>query len=364
MTKNDRVLLHCVLISEIGPAAVYTLLQDSLLKNDLSVLYTASLKDFTHRWGLSERIARIFIDGLRDMRILEKELELLEENPSLTWISCLSDQYPALLKEIHQPPIGFYYQGSLISLASECLAIVGARKASHYARRVIDQLVPDLLARNWTIVSGGAWGVDSMAHQKVVQEAGATVAILGSGLLRLYPQENIPLFEAIIRAGGALISPFTLQTPPIPANFPARNRIISGLSRGCLVVQAAQKSGALITAHYALEQGREVFAVPGPIDDPLSVGCHNLIAQGAKLVGSAEAIFEEFGESIACKPVQNSIFDALPSDSLLSYCDRPVGIEELSKLSGMGYQELQTKLFGLQMEGMVSQNFAGLWQRL
>ena len=341
------------------------MLQDSSIADDLSIFYSFTSSDFKNRFGIPANTAQLLTNGLRDKKLLEKELALLEKHPDISWISILSDSYPALLKEIHQPPIGLYYRGRDLADFDSCLAIVGARKGDSYARRVIDYIVPDLVANKWCIVSGGARGVDSMAHQKTVDEKGATIAVLGSGLLELYPRENEKLFESIVYTGGSIVSAFPLQMPPIPQNFPIRNRIISGLSRGTLVVQAAKRSGSLITANCALEQGREVFAVPGPIDDTLSVGCHNLITQGAKLVGSADDIFQEMSDTfVPAKKAQKSIFEPVAQDPFLSYCEKPIAMEQLAKISGIGLQELQSKLFDLQLEGKISQNFAGLWQRV
>jgi DNA processing protein len=362
LTLNNQTALHCSLIKDIGPAIINRLLQDASLQTDFSQLYSIDQAVLSRQFGLSYAVATKLIEGLKDRLMLENELRLLDNNPSIHWLSILDDAYPALLKEIHHPPIGFYYRGNLPD-ASQSLAIVGARKASHYAQRIIDRIIPELVAHGWAIVSGGARGVDSMAHSKTVEQGGKTIAVLGSGLLRLYPRENKKLFDAILSNGGTVMSPFSLETPPLPNHFPIRNRIISGLSKGSLVVQAAQKSGSLITAHWALEQGREVFAVPGPIDDPLSVGCHNLIGQGAKLVSSAHDITSEFGyEREASSDYQSTIF--MPVDPILSYCENPISIDELSKKTGQSVSALQAYLIDLQLDGKIQQNFAGLWSRL
>ena len=159
----------------------------------------------------------------------------------------------------------------------------------------VTSFIPELVHNGCSIVSGGALGIDGLAHRATLEAQGVTVAVLGSGLLKPYPAAHKTLFKKIIECRGALVSCFPLLTEPKPALFPARNRIIAGLSRGCLVVQAGIPSGALITAQYAVDEGREVFAVPGSLDNPLSVGCHRLISQGATLVTSASDILASFG---------------------------------------------------------------------
>ncbi|MGE0206491.1 MAG: DNA-processing protein DprA, partial [Candidatus Babeliales bacterium] len=242
--------------------------------------------------------------------------------------------------------------------------------ADDYAHEAIKAIVPSLVAHGWTIVSGGALGADTMAHEAALSSKGITVAVLGSGLLRPYPTKNKSLFQTIYTEGGAVVSPFPLLSDPLPGNFPARNRIISGLSRGCLVVQAAEKSGASITAHCALDQGRDVFAVPGLLNNPLSHGCHRLIQQGAKLVTSAQDILVEYGQDEVqevseqlslVSPELESPQPLTPEGLLIQSCKKPKAIDELVQLTGKSLHEVQESLFNLQLEGVITQDFAGLW---
>ncbi len=228
------------------------------------------------------------------------EQELLIKH-NIRRITASDVEYPSYLKEIHCPPPQLYVQGELLNSYTKLIAVVGSRKADSYGERVIASLVPELVAHGWAIVSGGALGADSFAHKATLQARGRTIVILGSGLLMPYPSSNRKLFSSIVDQGGSLVSSFSLDTPAYPSNFPARNRIISGMSRGVIVAQAAEKSGARITAHLALEQGREVFAIPGPIDHALSIGCNRLIQQGAKLVQTIDDIFTELGEQVQAK---------------------------------------------------------------
>ena len=270
MDSLHRTILHLSLIQGVGPGRVNRLI-NNFDKDQLCQIYHFSVSDLIHRCGFTERQAELLHGGLQDERVLEDEIQLIEKH-NVQVLTITDKGYPYLLKQIHLPPTLIYVKGSL-GVQEKSLAIIGSRKAHRYAENIINDLMPALIAHEWTIVSGGALGADTMAHRAALQNNGKTVAVLGSGLLIPYPSRNVHLFEKIIESGGAVVSPFPLMMDAIPGNFPARNRIISGLSRGCLVVQAAKRSGASITASFALEQGREVFAVPGSITDELSAGC-------------------------------------------------------------------------------------------
>mgnify|MGYP003300428085 CR=1 FL=1 len=206
-----------------------------------------------------------------------------------------SEEYPKQLKNIYDPPVKLYVLGNKQLLSQKGIAIVGTRKASEYGKKVALQFSKDLSQKGINIISGLALGIDTYAHLGTLQQnsIGKTIAVLGSGLDNLYPKQNIELAKKIIKSGGCLISEYPIGTKPERQNFPQRNRIISGLSKGVLVVEANEKSGALITTDFALEQGRDVFAVPGSVFSHISVGTNNLIKQGAKLVSKCEEILEE-----------------------------------------------------------------------
>jgi DNA processing protein len=209
----------------------------------------------------------------------------------LTIVERHSPGYPALLEAIPDPPQRLYVRGTIPELPM--LAIVGSRRATPYGERVARRLAAGLAETGIAIVSGLARGIDSAAHRGALSAGGATVAVLATGLDRIYPPENLPLAEEIVRQ-GALVTEMPEQTIPLPRRFPIRNRLISGLSHGVIVVEAAERSGALITARMALEQGREVLAVPGSVDNPLTVGTHRLLKDGAPLVHTVEDVLEEF----------------------------------------------------------------------
>lgn len=200
--------------------------------------------------------------------------------------------YPALLREIPDPPPLLYVRGHPAVLDLPQLALVGSRKPSADGRRAARAIAAELCTAGYHITSGLALGIDTASHQGALDRNGVTVAVLGSGLRQLYPMQNRALAEAIVER-GALVSEFPLDTPPLPACFPQRNRVISGLAHGVLVVEAALRSGSLITARLAAEQGREVFAIPGSIHNPVAAGCHQLLRQGATLVAGVDDLFEE-----------------------------------------------------------------------
>lgn len=203
--------------------------------------------------------------------------------------------YPEQLRNIYNPPLKLYVLGNKELFKNKGVAIVGTRKATEYGKKVALQLSQNLSEKGINIISGLALGIDTYAHLGTLQEKsmGKTIAVLGGGLDKIYPKQNIELARKIVRSGGCIISEYSLGTKPEKLNFPQRNRVISGLSCGVVVVEASEKSGALITADYALEQGREVFAIPGSILSLTSNGTNNLIKQGAKLVTNYNDIIEE-----------------------------------------------------------------------
>lgn len=224
-------------------------------------------------------------------KFLETEYNLMAKR-GVKVVSWMDHDYPELLCETPDAPVVLYVKGKLPSQDSLFMAIVGSRKASFYGQSISEKFAVRLAELGFTVVSGMARGIDTAAHKGTLKAGGKTVAVLGCGLSNIYPLENMDLMEEI-SGEGAVISEFPMKTLPLAHNFPRRNRIISGLSLGVIVVEAAQRSGALITADFALEQGREVFAVPGKIDQPSSGGVNNLIKQGAKLVMCVEDILED-----------------------------------------------------------------------
>lgn len=366
--QSDLVILHLSLINGIGPATI-KLIIENIARENLPQIYTYSASDFQACGIYFERAVKI-VAGLKDRSLLDKELALIEKH-HISWCAVGSSDYSSLLASIEQPPAIVYYQGRNLFNQNNAIAFVGARKADAYARLVVDKLVPPLVQSGWVIVSGGALGTDSFVHDKVVKLQGKTIAVLGSGLLHWYPASNYQLFHQIIQTGGMIVSCFPLQTQPIPSNFPARNRIIAGLSQGTVVVQAAAKSGALITADFAVEQGREVFAVPGSIEHGLHDGCHNLIAQGAKLVTTAHDIVIELVGVQAVTEFQQDNQLSLPLSDVCPYEKAILEItliatstETLVSKIDLSFDDLMVKLFDLNLQGKITQDMMGLWKRI
>lgn len=224
----------------------------------------------------------------------ESYAEVIKES-GINWITIFDENYPKLLAQIYDPPVVLYYKGEILPQDGQAVAIVGTRKMTDYGKVVTEQFTRGLVSSGVTIVSGLARGVDTKAHTTSIEENGRTLAVLGGGVNNIFPPENRSLAEKIANGFGAVISEFPPDSPSLPGNFPLRNRIISGLSLATLVVEAAEGSGSLITARLALEQGREVFAVPGPITSYLSKGPIDLIKMGARPVSDAKEILEELG---------------------------------------------------------------------
>ncbi len=366
---DSLIILHLSLISGIGDGTVIRIIK-KMKENGIALesLYKMSDAEIMHHCQISLPKAQSVRTGLAETSVLKRELQLLENNP-VSYITVVDEQYPAYLKEIHCPPPILYFQGKPFSSEDRCIAVIGSRHANYYGLAAIEKLVPPLIESGWTIVSGGAIGADSKAHSITLECKGRTIAVLGSGILKPYPPSNKKLFEKIIMEGGTVCSPFPLMFDSFPANFPARNRIIAGLSKGCLVVQAAAKSGTHITAQFALEQGRDLFAVPGLIDDPLSAGCHSLIQQGAKLVHCAADILVELEPAMQMRlpfGEQNSETIGVregPDALILRSCMSPCTIDELVQKTGIAAHDLYSQLFMLELEGKVRRELNGSWQR-
>lgn len=291
--------------------------------------------------------------------------------PALDWLAAdnnhlitLADpHYPQALLEIADPPPVLYAKGRLEWLATPGIAVVGSRNASPQGERNAEEFSQALVRHGYTIISGLALGIDGAAHRGALRENGATIAVVGTGLDIVYPARHRELAHEIAER-GLIISEFPLGTPSRAQNFPRRNRIISGLARGCLVVEANVQSGSLITARLAAEQGREVFAIPGSIHSPVSKGCHQLIKQGAKLVDNIQDIVDELG-SISRENFPQESAEPLETNPLLdSMGFDPISAEQLIERSGLTSDSLSAMLMVLELEGRVASLPGGRYQRL
>jgi DNA processing protein len=265
--------------------------------------------------------------------------------------------YPSRLREIYDYPPVLYVRGSLPAEDEPCLAIVGTRRPTIYGRQVTEEIVADLARSKITIISGLARGIDSIAHRAALDARGKTVAVFGSGLDIVYPGENAKLAQAIMEH-GALVSEYPLGVKPKAENFPLRNRIMSGLSLGVLAVEAGERSGALITAHQAVEQNREVFAIPGSILSPASQGTNRLIQEGAKLVRNYTDILQELNLAIVIRQAEIKEFspaDETESAILKQLSSEPNHIDEICRSSGLSMPEVSSTLAMLELKGIARQ---------
>jgi DNA processing protein len=255
-------------------------------------IFEQTPQDISQIRGISEALAHKIIYWEQDIN-LRAELEFAELGGARI-ITLADPDYPEILKGIYDPPLCLYVRGQLPDFSYNSLAIIGSRRATIYGRKMAKHFSEAAVLSGWKVISGLAFGIDAAAHQATVDAGGITVAVLGGGLSRIHPQEHVPLARAIIDSGGALISEFPMKYPVNRQSFPRRNRIVSGLSQSVLVVEAGLKSGALITADLAMNQGKEVFAVPGHVDNPQAKGCHKLIKEGAKLTEDFNDILDDF----------------------------------------------------------------------
>ncbi|MDT4968429.1 MAG: processing protein [Acidobacteriota bacterium] len=317
------------------------------------------------------------VESIRAREFFEKAEQELERARAIGVDVLLLDDgvYPAMLREIFDPPITLYVRGAWSEcLDRPCVAIVGSRRCSTYGQNAATMLARDLAQKGVTIISGLARGIDAAAHRGALEAGGRTVGVMGTGLDEVYPRDHRKLVEQILNSGGAVVSEFPLETPPAPQNFPYRNRVISGLSLGVLVVEAAENSGSLITARLAMEQNREVWAVPGNITSRNSFGTNYLIkGAGAKLVQQWQDVASELPPEIAAELLppppakrerglveQLSLTPAGLSSSeaaiwkLLS-TDATVHIDALAEKSGLSISALTSALLGLEMRDLIRQ---------
>ena len=291
--NNRQALLGISYFTKIGPATMRRL--EKYFSSATSAFWANSF--YLEKAGLKPSLAIEFIAWRKKFDITAVEMELKKEK--INFITWHDPEYPCLLKEISSPPFILYYKGSLNTLDDTHklrLAIVGSRKHSAYAEKTINEFIPGLVAEKIEIISGLALGIDSLAHRVTLNNRGLTIAVLGTGLdsMSIYPTINRKLAQEIINRGGIIISEFSPKTQALKQNFPQRNRIISGLAQATLVIEAKEKSGSLITAAYALDQNREVLAIPGNIFAEFSKGTNNLIKAGAKSITDLSDILEVF----------------------------------------------------------------------
>jgi DNA processing protein len=297
-------------------------------------------------------------------RAIDRALAWLEQ-PGNALVTLADSAYPRLLLEISDPPPLLYARGRTELLQRSALAVVGSRNATAQGAANAEAFAKTLSASGLTIVSGLALGIDAAAHRGGLAGPGSTIAVLGTGIDVIYPRANAALAEQIAER-GLLVSEFALGSSAMAPNFPRRNRLISGLAQGCLVVEAALASGSLITARSAADQGREVFAIPGSIHSPLAKGCHALIKSGAKLVESAEDVLAELGGFRASGFASTvASAEAAGASALLEHMGHdPVDVDVLCARAGMSAEQVSSELLKLELAGRIAALPGGLFQRL
>jgi len=305
--------------------------------------------------GLDNRSIQAII-ARRPKISIDAELEKLERY-KVTVLTWNDEAYPSRLKEIYDLPPVLYVRGSLATEDEWSLAVVGTRRPTYYGREVTEQVVGDLARNRITIASGLAKGIDAAAHRAALDAGGRSIAVFGCGLDIVYPSDHVKLAREIMER-GALLSEFPLGTRPKAENFPRRNRIMSGMSLGVLVVEAGEGSGALITADHALEQNREVFAVPGSVLSPQSRGTNRLIQEGAKLVREANDILEELNLTMAVQQIEvKELLPATETESLILKClsPEPTHIDEVGRQCGLPIAAVSSTLAMMELKGTVKQ---------
>lgn len=357
-SENTKHLIALSHFLKFGPVKIKRL---RTYFPDFKTVFSASVNELM-KAGIEEKLALEFISK-RNLVPIDKILEQLDkEKIGVIYIG--HEQYPKLLAEIYDPPEILYYRGNLNNITNFNIAIVGARKFTDYGARVTESITQHLIRSGLSIISGLALGIDSLAHNACLKENGHTVAVLGTGINNraIYPTANKNLADRIIDSGGTIFSEFPLNTPPLRHHFPQRNRIVSGLSIGTVVIEAAEKSGALITSKYALEQNREVFAVPGNIYSPVSIGPNNLIKQGARAITCGEDIINAFNiDNVpACIETQKIIADTPEEELIIIHLNHePTHINDIIRKTGLSTSTASSSLIIMEIKGLV-RNVGGM----
>jgi len=355
VNKRTEHLIRILNINGVGPRRSLDLVRRF---GSLEAVFKSKPKDLIQVSGITEKIAAEILKD-PDEEVLSGQTFLMEKF-GVDLISYWDAGYPDMLKQIYDPPIVLFARGDHQLLNEKCIAIVGTRTPTRYGKEVAEEIASGLATYGFTVCSGAAKGIDTVGHRSVLAANGKTIAVLGNGLDRIYPAENRALYEQI-ESKGLLLSEFLMGTGPDAPNFPRRNRIISGLSAGIVVIEAAERSGSLITAYFALDQNREVFAIPGSIKSRQSRGTNQLIKQGAVLVENVEQILEELGERfslgrssgqqelvISMDPKEESVMKHIPTDA-------NIHIDDLAQASGQTTFALLGTLLQMEMKGLVQQ---------
>jgi DNA processing protein len=356
---SREALIALNMVEHVGPVRLRQLLEHF---GDPVAVLQASRAMLASVRGVGEDTAEAIVNW-------EKTVPLDAELKRITEFGCRvvtqqDETYPPLLREIYDPPIVLYVKGTLDARDKNSVAMVGSRQTTHYGIEVARKLAYQLAYTGVTVVSGGARGIDTAAHQGALTAKGRTLAVLGTGINIVFPPENAELFERIA-SHGAIVTQFPFNRPADKQSFPIRNRIVAGMTLGTVVVEANLTSGALITANFATDYGRQVFAVPGPVTSPRSKGCHDLIKKGAKLCESAEDILSEFEYLFPAinrppSPAESGVLPGLDlpeqEQKVLTVLDETErAVDEVIRASGLPASAVNVALFSLEMKRLVKQ---------
>ena len=348
--------LRLCMVSGVGPRIRKLLLERF---GTAAKVFQAAPSELREVDGVGQKLGRAIGAAEREIDVAA-EIALCREN-AISLVLESSESYPRLLKEIHDPPGVLFVRGEIRPADALAIAIVGTRHATSYGLAQADRLASGLAHAGYTIVSGLARGIDAGAHTGAIKAGGRTIAVLGSGVLEIYPPEHEALAQQVIEH-GALLGESHPKSPPLSGTFPQRNRIISGMCLGVIVVEASDRSGALITARHAMEQGREVFAVPGRVDSRNSRGCHRLIRDGAKLIETVDDVLEELGPLVQAAPredgreirhpielqlneIETAVLEAIESD--------PTSIDEVVAGTKMAVSQVLSTVSVLEMKRLI-----------
>ena len=355
MTDSPSEIIRLLDVPGVGPKKAYDLVQHC---GSISRVFSAPRIELMKVAGIHAKIAGNILAPV-DQELLDGQLRLIDKF-GVELITIWDTGYPDMLKEIYDPPVALFCRGDLSLLHEPAIGVVGTRRPTNYGKSMARQLGQDLSKSGLTLVSGAARGIDTIAHQAALEIGGNTIAVLGCGVDRVYPAENKFLMKNLVDQ-GLVISEFLMGSKPDAPNFPRRNRIISGLSKGIIVVEAAEKSGSLITAYYALDQNREVFSVPGQANSEQSKGTNQLIKQGAQLVASVEDVLAELSErfQMGMSTGQQELIIALdgPDQTVYEQLSRenPMHIDDLAQATGLTTFGLLPTLLKLELKGHVQQ---------
>src|SRR3990167_7080565 len=362
MIKNLAYLLALHSVDGLGPARLKSLLEH--FGDDPKLVWEGKIGEI-REIGVPENVAKL-LEETRKKLNPEKYFQEIQDK-GIKMLTLFDEEYPKLLKQIYDPPIILYYKGEFLPADDREIGVVGTRKITGYGKLVTEKFTTELVNFGFTIVSGLARGVDSVAHLAAINAGGRTIAVLGSGLNNIYPPENIGLVNKIIAGQGVVLSELPPDKASMPGNFPARNRIISGLSLATLVTEAATDSGSLITARLAIEQGRDVFAIPGPITSDLAKGPADLIKEGARLVFEPGEILEEMGinkidngqltmDNLKISDGERQVLDLLISESK--------HIDEIGRNLNLAAPVVSATLLKLEIQGLIRNLGGGVYCRV